>query len=177
MKLFITIFFLCLFLGSSVFAQPETPPLTPAQVGVEEIFLARDNGEGKPGDPVEGFLTTDVPIYCVVQLNSVTPSTVKMNFVAVAVKGVKAETNVITVSFKTNGKQSRVYFTGTPDGTWLAGTYRADIFVDGKPAGSKEFKIQNSALTNPAVKSLQPKSGVPKPKPAKRPRKTNFTDR
>lgn len=175
MKLIFTIF-LCLFFGFSVFAQTETLQIQPETVGVEEIFLAKDNGEGKPGEAVEGFLTTDVPIYCVVQLNSITPSTVKMNFVAVAVKGVKPETKVITVSFKTNGKQSRVYFTGTPDGRWLAGTYRADIFVDGKAAGSKEFQIQSSVMENPAIKTLQPKP-APKPKSVKRPRKNSFTDR
>lgn len=165
MKFFLLIAFSLLF-GLNVFAQTETPQIQPDKVSVEGIFLAKDNGEGEPGEMVESFLTTDIPIYCVVQLDSLKIVTVKMNFVAVAVKGVKADTKVFTVDFKTNGRQNRVYFTGMPDGKWVAGTYRVDIFVDGKASGKKEFQIQNSAIANPVIKSLQPKA-----KPAKRTRK------
>ena len=38
--------------------------------GVDEIFLARDDGNGKAGEAVSRFFTTDIPIYCVVQLAS-----------------------------------------------------------------------------------------------------------
>lgn len=161
MKLISAIIF-CLVFGLSIFAQTQTPQIQTDEPGVEEIYLARDNGEGKPGDIVESFLTTDVPIYCVVQLNSLKIVTVKMNFIAVAVKGVKSETKVFTVDYKTNGKQNRVFFTGTPDGKWVTGTYRVDIFVNGKAAGKKEFQIQNSAVDNPAIKTLQPKPKIAK---------------
>ena len=56
----------------------------------EEIYLAKDNGEGKAGEAETSFLTTDIPIFCVVQLDSLKPATVKMNFIAVKVAGVKA---------------------------------------------------------------------------------------
>jgi hypothetical protein len=118
---------LCLLLAFNVFAQVEddkTPE--PETVGVEQIYLAKDNGEGKAGDETESFLTTDIPIFCVVQLNSTKPAAVRMNLVAVNVRGVKAESKVITVTYKTNGKQDRVNFKGKPDGTWTAGSYRHD---------------------------------------------------
>jgi hypothetical protein len=167
MKLISAIIF-CLVFGLGVFAQTEVPQIQSDTVKVEEIFLAKDNGEGAPGDAVESFLTTDIPIFCVVQLDSLKSVNVKMNFVAVAVKGVKAETKVISVNFKTNGKQNRVYFTGTPDGNWVAGTYRVDIFVDGKAAGSKEFQIRNSVLENPAIQTLQPKTPPKSPRRARK---------
>jgi hypothetical protein len=148
----------------NIFAQIETPQAR--KVGVEGIFLAKDDGEGNPGETVEGFLTTDIPIYCIVHLDSFRSATVKMNFIAVNVKGVKAETKVLTVNYRTTGKQNRVYFTGKPEGRWVAGTYRVDIFVDGEASGSKEFQIQNPALENPSVKPLQPRI-----KPSKRARK------
>lgn len=176
MKL-VSIIFLCLFFSLAVFGQtPEQPQPQPLQtdnetVEVEEIYLAKDNGEGKAGEAATNFTTTDIPIFCVVQLSSMKPATVKMNFIAAKVAGVKAETKVVSVSFKTNGKQNRVNFSGKPEGDWIAGTYRVDIFIDGKLAGSRELEIQKAAAANPAVKSFQPKPAA-KPKTAgKRTRK------
>jgi hypothetical protein len=169
----VSIIFLCLFLALAASGQTpvqEPQPQDNETVGVEEIYLAKDNGEGKAGDAETNFLTSDIPIFCVVQLNSTKPATVKMNFIAVKVAGVKAETKVVSVSFKTNGKQNRVNFTGSPEGAWIAGSYRVDVFVDGKLAGSRELEIQKSATANPAVESFQPKTNA-KPKPAKRTRK------
>jgi hypothetical protein len=166
----VSIIFLCLFFSLAAPGQTPEQSTDNEAVGVEEIYLAKDNGEGKAGEAETSFLTTDIPIFCVVQLNSTKPVTVKMNFIAVKVAGVKAETKVVSVSFKTNGKHNRVNFTGSPEGAWIAGNYRVDIFVDGKLAGSKELEIQKSATANPAVKSFQPKTAV-KPKAPKRTRK------
>lgn len=118
------------------------------QVGVEQIYLAKDDGNGKAGETAEKFLTTDVPIYCIVQLNSLKSTTVKMNLVAVKVNGVKPGTKVITVSYTTDGQQSRVNFTGKPDGNWVVGNYRFDIFIDDKPAGNESFEIQELPAKN-----------------------------
>ena len=162
---------ICFLFTFSAFAQTEEKTDEPQIVGVEEIFLAKDDGAGKMGDAAEDFLTTDIPIYCVVQLNSNKPATVKMNFVAVNVKGVKAETKVLSVNYKTNGKQNRVNFTGKPEGNWTAGNYRIDIFIDGKPAIGKSFEIKKSPAeiqkpTVPAENFVPPKPR-PKPKVAK----------
>ncbi len=136
-----------------------------ADTGVHEIYLAKDDGSGKAGDASENFLTTDVPIYCIVKLDSAKPSVVKMNFVAVAVAGVKPETKVLSTIYKTSGLEDQVNFTGKPDGFWVAGIYRIDVFVDGKPAAKKEFEIQKTASapqkTTPAVNRFaSPKSKI-----------------
>lgn len=127
------------------------------QVNVEEIFLAKDDGSGKAGEKSESFMPTDIPIYCVVQLDSMKSAIVKMNLVAVKVNGVKPETKVITVSFKTDGSQSRVSFKGAPQGNWVAGNYRFDIFVDDKPAGKKDFEIQS---VNKSAENKKPKNNT-----------------
>jgi len=151
-------------LAAGVMAQTD-----PDKVGVEEIFVAKDNGAGKAGDTVESFLTTDVPIHCIVQLDSFLPATVRMNFVAVGVKGVKPETRVVTVSFKTNGKQNQVYFTGKPGGgAWVAGDYRIDIFVNDKLAGSRSFPIARSTVTTAATNNFATPV-KPKPRRSKKP--------
>lgn len=179
-----SVIFICLFLGlaaPTAFGQakpedaaPETAKIQ-AEVGIEELYLAKDDGEGRAGDPETAFTTSDVPIYCVVQLDSTRPATVKMSLVVVKVPGVKTETKIVAASYKTNGRQSRVNFTAAPDGQWIAGSYRADIFIDGKLVASKTLEIQKTvgaAAAASTVKNFLPKA--PKSKsaaPNKRPRK------
>jgi hypothetical protein len=172
--IFITL--LCLIFAFNAFAQPDEDGKMPSPqtVGVADVYLAKDNGEGKAGDAAEYFLTTDIPIYCVVELNSMKPATVKMNLVAVNVPGVKAESRVFTVTYKTNGKQNRVSFTGKPEDVWTAGIYRIDIFIDDKLAVGKSFEIKKSPSEiqkKPAVESFVPPKSKPKPKIVKQTRK------
>lgn len=131
--------------------------------GISEIYLAKDDGTGKAGKAATGnFVTTDVPIYCVVILNSSVPATVKMNLIAVAVAGVKAETRVVSTTYTTRDNEDRVNFTGRPAGQWVPGRYRVDIFLDGQPAISREFAVQKAVqakpLTKPAANTKSDKS-------------------
>jgi hypothetical protein len=132
---------------------------------VDEIYLARDDGNGKPGDVVENFTIADIPIYCVVVLVSPDPTTVKMNLVAVKVPGVKPESKVVTTIYTTKQGQNRVYFSGRPDSAWVAGTYRVDVFVDGKQEKTLTFQMSNSGPPTAAMKFAPAK---PKSKPLKK---------
>jgi hypothetical protein len=163
-KIILSLLF-CLVLTFAASAQTEPPTGTS---GVEKVFLAKDDGTGEAGDESTRFLTTDIPIHCIVQLSSTVATTVSMNLVAVEVKGVKAGTKVVGVAYKTNGRQDRVSFTGMPEGDWTAGKYRVDIFIGGKPAGSLGFEIENApAPVNGTGSSFQPKA-TPKPTPKRR---------
>lgn len=141
------LFLICLLFCINISAQ------TDLGVQVEEIYLARDNGKGKAGEIVESFLTNDIPIHCIVQLDSMKPVTVKMIFVATNVTGVKPETKVIAVNYTTNGSQTQVNFTGKPEKNWFAGNYRIDIFINDKSAKSLDFEIKKSP--QPAEKEKQ----------------------
>jgi hypothetical protein len=166
-SIFLLIF--CLLFNLCVFGQADNNGAE-KEVGVEEIYLAKDDGSGQAGETSEKFLTTDIPIYCIIQLDSMKSAIIKMNLVAVDVRGVKPETKVITVSYTTNGKQSRVHFTGSPEGNWVTGNYRIDIFINDKPAGEKTFEIQGSPIkaANAAAPPVKP---APKRKFTKRFRK------
>ena len=149
-----------------VSAQTETPKLPS---GVEEIYLAKDDGTGQAGEPVKSFETTDPRIYCIVQLTSDAAATVKMNFVAVSVPGVKAETRVVATSYTTKDGEDRVNFYGKPRSKWTAGKYRVEIFVDGKMVKDLPFEITGpTAVTGSPFVEPTPK---PKPKPVRKPRK------
>lgn len=164
---FIYAILICLFGAAGVYAQGDQVP-APA---VEELYLAKDNGKGKAGDQVSEFSTSDIPIYCIVLLDTVAKVTVKMNFVAVNVSGVKTDTKVVTASYTTKDGQNRVNFSGRPDDKWTPGTYRVDIFLDGKIARNVEFEIKSSSLSATAAKFVSSpdplKTTLPKRKPQK----------
>lgn len=144
MKILFGSILLCFAAGIGVFAQ--------AEIAVETITLAHDDA-GKPGEAAESFVTTDVPIHCIIGLSSVDAVTVKMNLVFV-----KTKETVITVSYKTNGQQNRVRFKASPETIWEAGIYRVDVLLDSKLSKSLEFEIKKSPQ-----KIVEP---PPKPKPA-----------
>ena len=136
---------------------------------VVEILLAKDDGSGSAGAAADGFLPTDVPIHCVVQLDSAKPTTVKMNLVAVNVAGVKPETRVVSTSYTTTENQNRVNFTGRPDGRWVTGRYRIDIYIGTQLAGSRDFTVQKSIPPKPSAEGVtQPKLAPRSKTPLKR---------
>ncbi len=163
---FIYAILISLFVAAGVYAQGDQVP-APA---VEEVYLAKDNGKGKAGDQVSEFSTSDIPIYCVVLLDTAAKVTVKMNFVAVNVSGVKTDTKVVTASYTTKDGQNRVNFSGRPDDKWTPGTYRVDIFLNGKIAKNVEFEIKSKGVNATAAKFVS-SPGPPKSTPPKRSRK------
>lgn len=143
--------------AASAYAQSVSPPsTTAARSGIEEVYLAKDNGSGHAGDPATSFFTTDIPIYCVVQLASPHAANVKMVFVAVAVPGVKPETKVVTTAYTTREDQSRVNFTGKPYDKWSSGKYRVDILIDGKMVMGLPFDIRPASGTMDGATGFQP---------------------
>lgn len=156
---FIHVLLFCLIFVANAVAQGDLLP-APA---IEDVYLAKDDGRGKPGEPVSEFNTTDIPIHCVVVLDTQTAVTVKMNFVAVEVAGVKPETRVVSASYTTKGREDRVNFLGQPDGKWTPGKYRVDLFLDGKAAKSVGFLIKEAAVKSGGAKSSRPIAQRSKP--------------
>jgi hypothetical protein len=142
-------------------------PSDARSAGIQEAYLAKDDGKGNAGLPAKNFIVSDVPIYAVVQLDSALPVTVRMNLVAADVPGVRAETKVVSTSYTTKDGEDRVNFSGRPAGKWTAGKYRADIFINGKLVKVLAFEIRS---TPPIVAagSFQPRV---KPRPTRTPQK------
>lgn len=141
----------------SVMAQPPEPAENRL---FEQVYLAKDDGAGNPGEAATEFVSTDIPIHCVVVLSNAGPVTVRMDLVVVGVAGVKPETKVVSTNFTTKDLQDRVLFNGKPRGLWIAGSYRADIYIDGTLVGKFPFVIKG--VSGPARPSLnfQPKQPV-----------------
>ena len=148
---------LVLSFGIAAWAQEADAPAV--KTSVTEIYLAKDDGSGKAGEQAAGFITTDVPIYCVVLLDSATPVKVTMNLVAVSVPGVKGNTRVVSTTYLTRDNQNRVNFTGRPAGQWVAGRYRVEILVGDEQAATREFAIQSATQARPVSRPAGAKSG------------------
>ncbi len=151
---FIFAFLLCALLASNSFAQTE-------ETVVEEIHLTRAAAaNGTLGEPTTIFTTNDIPIYCSVAFRSSGKAVaVKMNFVALNAAGLKPNAIVVSVGYKTNGRETGVNFDGSPGAkVWAAGKYRVDVLLDGKTAKSLEFEIQKSAKEIGKTKQAPPKS-------------------
>jgi hypothetical protein len=159
------ILIVAILLAVPMFIAAQTPDPVADDVNVQDLYLAKDDGKGNAGEAVTVFTTTDIPIYCVVQLDSSKPATVKMNLVAAKVPGVKTDTKVVTTTYTTKDGQNRVNFSGKPAGKWVAGTYRVDIFIDGKPARALDFQIKDSSVKVATAELFQP-AASDKPKPA-----------
>jgi hypothetical protein len=155
----------CLLFSNDASAQivPETQN---SEVGIEEITLSRDDGNGKIGEATDKFLTTDIPIHCSVHLNSTKAATIKLILVAVKAEGLKPGSKSVSISYTTNGKQNQVNFNASPDSVWAAGSYRADVFINGRLAKTQTFKIEKSPKEikpqNPAPKSFIPRKSTKK---------------
>lgn len=170
MKIIYALIFCALF-APNVFAQTDE-----TEIGVEEIQLARAVGtNGELSEPTTIFTTTDVPIYCSIKFGaSGKAAAVKMNFVAVSASGLKPNSVVVSVNYKTNGKETGVNFEASPGAkVWAAGKYRVDILFDGKASKSLGFEIQKSAGETAKEKPSAPKPKTPTPaKQRQKPRKT-----
>ncbi len=170
MKIFLPLFIIGLWCSSSAIGQEADAP---KPSGVEQLYLAKDDGTGNAGDPALDFVTTDIPIFCVVVLDSNLPVTVKMNLVVVSVPGVRSETKVVSTRYTTKNREDRVNFSGNPHGLWTAGKYRVDIYIDEKLVKKHDFEIRGAKTPVKSASGFSPKTAV-KLRQAKKPRKAQF---
>jgi len=156
LKVVHTFIFIFVLTASVGYSQAPPAELAEAQL-YERAFLARDDGDGKPGEAATEFAPTDIPIHCVVVLSNASQVTVKMDLVAVSVAGVKHGSKVVSSSYTTKDLQDRVLFRGRPQGNWVAGAYRADIYIDGNLVSKLPFTILPSNITARPGLKFQPK--------------------
>lgn len=153
MRLFVV---LSILISAAVTSAMGQPPEMQEERLVEEVYLARDDGTGKPGQAATEFVVTDTPIHCVVRLTGSQPVTVKMDLVAANVPGVQHDRRVVSTTYTTKDLQNQVFFNGKPQGLWTAGAYRADIYIDGNLIRRVPFVIKGSSTAKPAL-NLQPR--------------------
>ena len=153
--------FLCM-IGSGISQESDTPPASE----MAEVFLAKKGVDGQAGERAANFLVTDIPIFCVVRLPSPGVASVRLDFIAAKVPGVKPESKVVSLRYVTKEAEDRVNFSGKPQGLWVPGTYRVDVFVGTKKVSNIEFEIR--AVPGEVAKPSTTKPSQPNRKPVKR---------
>ena len=153
--------FACLF-GTGISQESDAAPASE----LAEVFLAKKGGDGRAGDPATNFLVTDIPIFCVVRLAFPGVASVRLDFIAANVPGVTRESRVVSLRYVTKDAEDRVNFSSKPQGLWVAGKYRVDIFVGTKKVSAIEFEIRPvpGEVAKPTTKTSTP----PNRKPVKR---------
>ena len=153
----------CLFSASNSFSQSgKTPPMT-----IDNLYLAKGDGTGKPGESAEWFYTSDVPLYVVVMFENARAADITMKVVSLSVTGMKPESKILSVNYNLPEGSGSVWFSGRPFGSsWIPGKYRVDILIDGVASRSEEFEVRRSPGVETTT-TFAPRKVSPKKRPKK----------
>ena len=139
-------FALGLALGFSAIAK-EKDEDSENEVTVEKLTLVRDTG--KDFEPVKKFKPTDT-FGVLVQLSEAKEGTkVKGVWTAVDAGGMIEKkifekiVNLTAEAMKTVKNPSRIDFTLSHDNPYPTGDYKFEVFIDGEPGDTLEFKIED----------------------------------
>jgi hypothetical protein len=139
---------LCLLLGLNSVAQEtenngKNGDEKTEEVKISKLTLAKKDTEGNIVEDVDVFAPKDLPIYCYVDLDKTEPTAIKMKLIAVRAKGVRPDSNILLVSYKTRKGENGASFRAAPKDIWAVGDYRVEIYLNDKLAESKEFKVED----------------------------------
>jgi hypothetical protein len=108
---------------------------------VESITIMRDDGSGKAGETVESLKPSDKIFHAAVKLDKGDDAKVKADLIAVDTPAGQ-NIPVLSKDYDLGGISNTVDLTFSMENDWPAGTYKIDVSLNGKPAKSREFKIE-----------------------------------
>lgn len=98
---------------------------------VKEIHMAKDDGNGDPGEETNSFSPGDRTIHCVVKLNEAKARTkLKFSWWIVDADGTKDQ-KVKDIEYTTRALENIVHAHLTLPQDWPKGKYKVEIYVDG----------------------------------------------
>jgi hypothetical protein len=109
-------------------------------VQVESAMVARDDGNGKPGESVTSFKPTDRTFHAVVKLDRL-ESGLKVKFSWVAIQAAGSKNQVLAEEEFTTLTATTLTGTITLPEDWPTGTYRFDVYVNDSLAKSVDFTV------------------------------------
>ncbi len=139
MKIFVLLS-LCFLLAMSIQAQT-APDETEEKAKVTKLTLGKEDADGNIIENPEVFYAKDIPLYCYIDLNTEKTTMVRMKVVAVKAKGLRPNTQIALVRYKTKDGETGVSFTATPGKLWAEGDYRVEIYLNAELSESKDFKV------------------------------------
>jgi hypothetical protein len=111
-------------------------------VAVEEIHMAKDDGDGKPGAETENFSPDDRTIHCVTRLKSAKSGT-QMRFVWWIVDADGAQNKKIKeIEYTTRATEDVVHGHLTFSKDWPTGKYKVQVYVNGDLDKTAFYSVQ-----------------------------------
>jgi hypothetical protein len=100
-------------------------------VAIKEIHMAKDDGNGSPGETTDTFDTGDRTIHCVTTLKSAKSGTqMKFSWWIVDAEG-SQNRKIKDIDYKTRALENIVHGHLTLPQDWPAGKYKVQVYVNG----------------------------------------------
>ena len=100
-------------------------------LAIKEIHMAKDDGNGSPGEATDTFEPGDRTIHCVITLKSPKVGTqIKFSWWIVAAEGAQNE-HIKDGDYKTRARDDLVHGHLTVPEDWPAGKYKVQVYVNG----------------------------------------------
>jgi hypothetical protein len=111
-------------------------------VAITKIYMAKDNGLGKPGAETESFSPSEHTVHVMVELDHAAEGTlVKFDWIAVDA-GDMDDQSLKTLDYVTKDRENIVHANLTLPRDWTAGDYKVDVYINGQLARSVAYKIE-----------------------------------
>lgn len=127
--------------NQSNLSQGESPSGGAKPTGIiKQIHMARDNGQGGPGEAADNFGPTDRTIHCVVELAEPNAETkIRYSWWVIEAEGAKNE-KIEDIEYATKPEDRIVHGHLTVD-DWPPGKYKVDVYVNGNLEESVEYNV------------------------------------
>jgi hypothetical protein len=117
------------------------PPPAPAGVTVSAVTLGKSVGaDKKVTAPTDTFAKNDT-IYAAVDTTGAGTATLMAKWTYSGKDGKTIPVKEDTATIAPTGPATSEFHISKPDG-WPTGSYQVEVMLDGKPAGTKTFKVQ-----------------------------------
>jgi hypothetical protein len=128
--------------NSAAAGNSNAAPVSTSTGALSEIYMARDDGSGDPGEKANTFDPKDRTIHCVTKLKDARSGT-KMRFSCFAVdaKGAKNE-KLKDIDYTTRTLENVVHGHLTAPGEWRAGRYRVEVYVNGNLEEAVHYTVE-----------------------------------
>ncbi len=109
---------------------------------IDELHMAKDDGNGDPGDKTNAFSRGDRTIHCVAKLADVKAGTkMKFSWFIVDAGGSKNE-KIKDIDYTTRAQENIVHGHLTLPQDWPSGKYRVEVFVNGNLEKTAQYSVK-----------------------------------
>jgi hypothetical protein len=109
---------------------------------IEDLHMAKDDGNGSPGEETSAFSPGDRTIHCVAKLADAKAGTkMKFSWFIVDADGAKNE-KIKDIDYTTRALENIVHGHLTLPQDWPSGKYRVEVFVNGNLEKTAQYSVR-----------------------------------